>query len=187
MKVMLNSEYLNKLKPIKEYDFISGEKLIILDERASIGDGGFVGFGYIDDNEGTLYPTLFNYISDNDIVTVFYGVANGMMFELTGDQLLQYNLSTSDKTQLKLYTHILTLTAGTNNYVLMYDCSNLTSANSIQALKTLMNINSTSDSVILPVVNPVDLSTAGLQVTSSLCKIGTANVTAVSDMVTEKN
>ena len=47
-----------------------------------------------------------------------------------------------------------------------------------------MNINSANDSVILPVVNPADLSTAGLQVTTSLCKIGTTNVTAVTDNVT---
>ena len=90
-------------------------------------------------------------------------------------------------TQAKLYTHILTLTAGTNNYVLIYDCTSSTSANSIQILRTLMNISSASDSVILPVVNPTDLSTAGLQITPSLCKIGDANVTAVTDKVTAKS
>lgn len=87
-------------------------------------------------------------------------------------------------TQAKLYTHILTLTAGTTNYVLMYDCSINTPANSIQALRSIMKVTSTSDNVILPVVNPTDLSTAGLQVTTSLCKIGTSDVTAVSDKIT---
>ena len=175
------------LKPIHQYDFISGEKLIILDERVSLGDGGFAGFGYIDDNEGTLYPALFNYNLDNGKVAGFYGVADGMIFELTTDNLLADHFATLDKTQSKLYNHTLTLTAGTNNYVLMYDCSNNTPAKSIQDLRSLMNISSSSDSVILPVVNPTDLSTAGLQVTTSLCKIGTANVTALSDKLTEKN
>ena len=86
--------------------------------------------------------------------------------------------------QEKLYIHTLTLTAGTNNYVLIYDCTNNNSADSIQALRELMNISLPSDSVILPVVNPTDLSTAGLQISTSLCKIGTENVTAVSDKIT---
>lgn len=94
MKVMINSEYLDKLKPIKEYEFISGEKLIILDERASIGDGGFVGFGYIDDNEGIVYPTLFNYNLENGKVTGFYGVANGVILEIVGGQLVLKNIAT---------------------------------------------------------------------------------------------
>lgn len=166
------------LKPIHEYDFISGEKLIVIDERISLGDDGFVGFGYIDDNEGTVFPTLFNYSLSNGKVTNFLGVANGRIFELIDDQLVPY--------QLKLYTHILTLTAGANNYVLMYDCSDPTPASSVQDLRTLMYISSASDSMILPVVNSTDLSTAGFQITTSLCKIGTANVTAVTDKVTTK-
>lgn len=178
MKVMVDSEYLDRLKPVKEYDFVSGEKLIILDERFSSGDDGFVGFGYVDDNEGTVCPALFNYHLDNGKVTAFLGVANGVIFELIDNQLIRYNI--------KLYTHIITLTAGTNNYNLRYDCSDPTPASNIEDLKLLMNISSPNDSVILPVVNPTDLSTAGLQVTTSLCKIGTANVTTVTDKVIEK-
>ena len=93
MKVMINSEYLDKLKPIKEYEFISGEKLIILDERASIGDDGFVGFGYVDDNEGTVYPSLFNYHLDNNKVTAFFGVANGVILEIIGNNLVTHNIA----------------------------------------------------------------------------------------------
>ena len=82
------------------------------------------------------------------------------------------------------YTHFLTLTAGSTNYVLMYDCATNLVVDSLEDLRTIMKVSSTSDNVILPVVNPTDLSTAGLQVTTSLCKIGNANVTAVTDKVT---
>ena len=94
MKVMINSEYLDKLKPIKEYEFISGDKLIILDERVSLGDAGFVGFGYIDDNAGTLYPTLFNYSLENGKVAIFRGVANGALIELVDGQLVYKDIAT---------------------------------------------------------------------------------------------
>lgn len=100
-----------------------------------------------------------------------------------GEKITINTVAYSEDVQNKLFTHTLTLTAGTTDYVLMYNCSNNIIVDSIQSLKTLMKIISTGDSIILPVVNPTDLSTAGLQVTTSLCKIGTANVTAVSDVV----
>ena len=83
------------LKPLHEYNFISGQKLIILDERFSVGDAGYVGFGYVDDaNEGTVYPALFNYnLDDNNKVTGFYGVTNGMILELVGNQLVIKNIA----------------------------------------------------------------------------------------------
>ena len=103
-----------------------------------------------------------------------------------GEKITIKTLAYDEDVQNKLFTHTLTLTAGTTNYILMYNCSNNATANSIQELRTLMNISSASDSVILPVVNSTDLSTAGLQVTTSLCKIGAENVTAVTDKVKVK-
>ena len=93
---MINSEYLDRLKPIKEYDFISGEKLIILDERNSLADGWYVGFGYIDDNANAILSALFNYSLDNGKITGFYGVTNGGIYELVGDQLVQKNFATQN-------------------------------------------------------------------------------------------
>lgn len=93
MKIMVNSEYLAKLKPIKEYDFISGEKLIILDERFSVEDDGFVGFGYVDDNQGAVYPALFNYMLNNNKVIGFYGVANGVIIQLADGHLVTHGIA----------------------------------------------------------------------------------------------
>ena len=171
------------LKPIHEYNLISGEKLVILDEKFSIGDDGFVGFGYINDNMDTIYPALFNYSLENDKVTSLYGVANGMMLELIGDQLVMSDLATTDETQPKLYNHTLTLTAD-KSYTLIYSSTNKLKVQSVSDLRKIMFVMATSDNVILPVC-ATDLSgTAVLQVTTALCKIGTANVTAVSDNVT---
>ena len=94
MKIMANSEYLDKLKPIKEYEFISGQKLIVIDERFSLADAAFVGFGYVDDNANTLYPVLFNYNLENGKITGFLGVANGVMLELKGNQLVISSIAT---------------------------------------------------------------------------------------------
>lgn len=107
----------------------------------------------------------------------------------SGNDFLFYNyVEYAEKrtTQPTLYTHTLTLTAGATNYVLMYDCTDGNVVNNIQRLRTIMKVSSASDNVNLPVVNPTDLSTAGLQVTTSICKIGTENVTAVTDRVTQK-
>lgn len=81
------------LKSLHEYNFISGQKLIILDERPSIADSGFVGFGYVDDNLGTVYPTLFNYMLENNKVTSFYGVANGLIIQLENNQLVTHDIA----------------------------------------------------------------------------------------------
>ena len=171
------------LKPVHEYNLISGEKLVILDEKFSVGDDGFVGFGYVDDNMDTIYPALFNYSLENDKVTSFYGVGNGMMLEIIGDQLVISDLAITDETQPKLYNHTLTLTAD-KSYTLIYSSTNKLKVRSVSDLRKIMYVMATSDNVILPVC-ATDLSgTAVLQVTTALCKIGTANVTAVSDNVT---
>lgn len=86
------------------------------------------------------------------------------------------------KVQPKLYPHTLTLTAD-KSYTLVYQSTDKTEVISVEKLRTIMNVASATDNVILPVC-ATDLSgTAVLQVTTSVCKIGTADVTAVSDSV----
>ena len=89
----------------------------------------------------------------------------------------------NSKTQDKIYIHTLTLTAD-KSYTLVYESTNNLNVESIADLKTIMNVMTTSDNVILPVC-ATDLSgIAILQITTALCKIGTANVTTVTDKVT---
>ena len=88
-----------------------------------------------------------------------------------------------NNTQEKIYVHTLTLTAD-KSYNLTYYSTRNSSVDSIAGLRVIMHISLASDSAILPVC-ATDLSgTAVLQVTTALCKIGTANVTTVSDNVT---
>lgn len=99
-----------------------------------------------------------------------------------GDEI-SYVLANGDNTQSKIFNHTLTLTAD-KSYTLIYQSTIDSAVNSIAYLRGIMNVTTISDNVILPVC-ATDLSgTAVLQVTTSLCKIGTANVTAVSDKVT---
>lgn len=78
-----------------------------------------------------------------------------------------------DTTQPKLFTHTLTLTAD-KSYTLIYSSTNNLNVASVADLRTIMNVTPTNGNVILPVC------------ATDLCKIGTANVTAVSDKVTAK-
>lgn len=96
--------------------------------------------------------------------------------------LMSYLKLLEQGTQTKLYTHTLTLTAD-KSYTLVYQSTNQLKAASPADLRTIMNVASATDNVILPVCLTDLTGTAVLQVTTSVCKIGTADVTAVSDSV----
>ena len=179
------------LKPIAEYRFATGklknygtfeghEDIKILGLEDDEGNYNCIGLGDFN---------LTNQQVDSFAITGFdFNNDEILHFTLTNEGTIDAEFySKAIDSQAKLHTHTITLTAGTNNYVLMYDCSYETTVESIQDLRSIMEIRSSSDSVILPVVNPTVLSTAGLQVTTSICKIGTANVTAVTDKVTSKS
>lgn len=98
---------------------------------------------------------------------------------------ISYPLANGYNTQSRLFTHTLTLTAD-KSYTLIYESTKNLNVDSIADLRTIMGVDSTN-SVILPLC-ATDLSgTAVLQVTKTLCKIGTANVTVVSDNVKPKS
>ena len=94
-----------------------------------------------------------------------------------------YYPALENNTQERIYVHTLTLTAD-KSYILTYYSTNNLSVNSVASLRQIMHKSLASGSAILPVC-ATDLSgTAVLQVTTALCKIGTANVNTVSDKVT---
>lgn len=84
------------------------------------------------------------------------------------------------RTQKTLYRHNLKLTADGKIYTLFYLSTSNTYVNSIVDLRTMLGIVQGYDA-ILPVCSDDLSGTAVLQVTTTLCKIGAANVTAVSD------
>lgn len=86
------------------------------------------------------------------------------------------------QTQKKLYKHNLKLTADGKIFTLFYLSTSRIYASSIADLRTVLGIAPGNDS-ILPVCADDLSGTAVLQVTTTLCKIGAANVTAVSDSI----
>ena len=115
-------------------------------------------------------------------------IENGILFLTENDyskfsDTLYYPMSL-EKGQRKIYLHSLTLTANAKTYNITLQSTNNLKVDSIADLRTILNINATADSLITPVCNSDLTSTACLQVTTSLCKIGADNVTAVSDKVT---
>lgn len=155
-------------------------------------DTGYRILGLIDNDEliliGIGYYNISGTTSDNFDI---YGVSMvNNDFEYIhldnseyGSEPIYQSVAFMEHTQSKLYTHRLTLTAD-KSYTLIYESTNNLNVSSIADLRTITNVKATSDNVILPVCL-TDLSgTAALQITTTLCKVGTANVTAVSDKVT---
>ena len=176
---------------IQQYEFTDNtESIWYLQDYGSFSSSGNALINLFDEEGNTFIYGIGYYGISNQIITSIdilgFNTYDQCYEEVNYDgvKITIKTVAYDEDVQGKLFTHTLTLTAGTTNYILMYNCSNNASANNIQALRTLMNITSASDSVILPVVNSADLSIAGLQVTTNICKIGTTNVTAVTDKVT---
>ena len=112
--------------------------------------------------------------------------------EGTDLELFSYNSTTNkatftkyalvDKTQSKLYRHKITLN---DLYILMYDSTSNLNVGSVDNLRTIMKISSTSSNEeILPVCASDATAMATLVVTSDSCQVDGTDVTTVSDTVT---
>lgn len=177
------------IEPIHEYNLNNGYKLQILFEEQDLpaGDNAFTGIGFLISDDDSATSCLANYkVENGNIVGDSFNAIDcvGNTYHLTQDSLNITNiLDELNFKQKQLYTHTLTLTAD-KSYTLIYSSIYEFHINTIAELRSMMNVTATNDNVILPVC-ATDLSgTAALQVTTTLCKIGTANVTTVSDKVT---
>ena len=175
------------IKPTAEYRFATG-KLRNYGTFEGHEDIQIIG---LEDDEGNYNCIGLGYFTlENQKVTALSMTG----FDYNNDDILYYSLNDNGtieslwyaknaNIQQQLYTHTLTLTAD-KSYTLAYESTYTLNISSFDDLRNMMNVHSASDNVILPVC-ATDLSTtAVLQVTKSLCKIGNANVTAVTDKVT---
>lgn len=181
------------LKVIHEYSFTdNGDicKLGVYFETYLSVLNAYNFIGYLTNSDGEKQLCLGQYFIDNGQLKYIYAwyfydtqikpvIQSWSSFDNTS---IYDSLATEEDTQRKIYVHNLTLTAD-KSYTLSYYSTTDLNVDSIAALRAVMNIRSASDSAILPIC-ATDLSaTAVLQVTTALCKVGTANVTAVSDKV----
>lgn len=176
-------------EPIHIYNLPDGYKLFVLFEELDEENNGFIGIGFIQTDDNTKDICFFSYSLTNGAISDLSTInGSGNVVTLSNSNLdindfVLRNLYAQQYYQGKLFTHTLTLTAD-KSYTLVYQSTQNLDVNSIARLRTIMNITATTGNVILPVC-ATDLSgTAVLQVTTSLCKVGAANVTAVSDKVT---
>ena len=182
------------LEVIHEYNFNDGGEIcnlgVFFEAYLSLVNAyNFI--GYLTNSDGEKQLCFGQYSIENGQLKNIY---SWYFYDMQGKPAIQSwssseNTSYSDypalenNTQEKIYVHTLTLTAD-KSYILTYYSTNNSSVNSVASLRQIMHISLASDSAILSVC-ATDLSaTAILQVTTALCKIGTANVTAVSDKVT---
>ena len=176
------------LKPIHHYKLgedISSATLDVYFESVNSDDNHYF-IGRRNDN-----IAIGAYILDGGKVSTYTIISVGgpydqeayIYYKEGGADENSYLLANGDNTQSKIFIHTLTLTAD-KSYTLIYQSTIDADVASIDGLRSVMGISSASDNVILPVC-ATDLSgTAVLQVTTLLCKIGAANVSAVSDKVT---
>lgn len=167
------------LKAIKVYNYVGYTVEIYAEKANTEFENCFSFIGAVDS-----YFAIGSYEIENGIVTHlrFLAIDPSEFAEFIDDDYFQ--IAINDHTQQKLFTHTLILTAD-KSYTLVYQSTKDLAVNSIADLRTIMNVTATTDNVILPLC-ATDLSgTAVLQVTTTLCKIGAANVTAVADKITE--
>lgn len=162
---------------IEIYDSSSNEYSFIGTFAIDSTDYKSLAFGKYRLNEGKITSASIIYYANNDDIPYY---AHFEIDEyLNNDKLIISN----DYFQKTLFSHTLTLTADSKSYTLIYQSTNDLNVGSIAELRTIMNVAATSDNVILPVCTTDLGGTAVLQVTTALCKIGSANVTAVTDVV----
>ena len=182
------------LEPIHEYTFNNdGDicKLGVFFETYLSLVNGYNFIGYLTDSDGNIQLCFGQYSIENGQLNNIYA---WYFYDTQEKPVIQtwsssenssnyYYPALENNTQEKIYVHTLTLTAD-KPYILTYYSTNNLSVNSVASLRQIMHKSLASGSAILPVC-ATDLSgTAVLQVTTALCKIGTANVTTVSDNVT---
>ena len=182
------------LEPIHEYTFNDDGaicKLGVFFETYLSFINSYNFIGYIADSDGAITLCFGQYSIENGQLKNIYALyffdtqeKPNIQTWSSSENASHYDyLALENNTQEKIYVHTLTLIAD-KSYTLTYYSTNNSIVNSVANLRQIMHISLASDSAILPVC-ATDLSgTAGLQVTTALCKIGTANVTAVSDKVT---
>ena len=182
------------LEPIHEYTFNDDGAIcklgVFLEAYLSIIDAyNFI--GYIVDSDDVInlcfgQYSIVNGQLNNIYAWYFYDTQEKPVIQSwssSENSSNYYYPALENNTQEKIYVHTLTLAAD-KSYILTYYSTNNSIVNSVASLRQIMHISLASDSAILPVC-ATDLSgTAVLQVTTALCKIGTANVTTVSDNVT---
>lgn len=177
------------LKPIAEYRFATGKlsnygtfeghkDIMILGIRDDDGNYNCIGLGYFTlENQKVVSLSMAGFDYNNDDI-FYYSLSNNGIIKARW-------YAKGVDTQPKLYAHTLTLTAD-KSYTLIYNSTYDLNVSSLDDLRNMMNVHTTSDNVILPICATDLSSTAVLQVTKSLCKISNANVTAVTDKVSEK-
>ena len=182
------------LEVIHEYNFNDGGeicKLGVFFEACLSLVNAYNFIGYLTNSDGEKQLCFGQYSIENGQLEninawYFYDTQEKPAIQSwsSSDNTSNYdNPALENNTQRKIYVHTLTLTAD-KSYILTYYSTNNFSIDTVDTLRAIMGISLASDSAILPVC-ATDLSaTAVLQITTALCKVGTANVTAVSDKVT---
>ena len=182
------------LKPIHEYTFTDDGaicKLGIFFEAYLSLVNAYNFVGYILDSDDVINLCFGQYSIENGQLKNIYALyfydtqekPNIQSWSSSENSSHYYYPALENNTQEKIYVHTLTLIAD-KSYTLTYYSTNNSSVNSLASLRQIMHISSARDSAILPVCATDLTATAVLQVTTTLCKIGTANVTDVGDKVT---
>lgn len=184
-KLKLNSGF----EPIHTYSLEGTSKTFAVYFETLIAQNTYIFLGEYDNS------IIIGFYARDNVVNEFYAI--GLLYTEQSAAYYEYvygdenvnkkglaNTEALDFKQDKLTLHNLTLTANAKTYNITLQSTNNLPVDSVADLRTILNIKATTDSLITPVCASDLTSTACLQITTALCKIGADNVTAVSDRVT---
>ena len=184
-KLKLNSGF----EPIHTYSLEGTSKTFAVYFETLIAQNTYIFLGEYDNSIIIGFYVRDNVVNEFYAIGLLYTEQSAAYYEYAyGDENVNKkglaNTEALDFKQDKLTLHNLTLTANAKTYNITLQSTNNLPVDSVADLRTILNIKATTDSLITPVCSSDLTSTACLQVTTALCKIGADNVTAVSDKVT---
>lgn len=184
-KLKLNSGF----EPIHTYSLEGTSKIFAVYFETLIAQNTYIFLGEYDNSIIIGFYVRDNVVNEFCAIGLLYTEQSAAYYEYVyGDKNVNKkglaNTEALNFKQDKLTLHNLTLTANAKTYNITLQSTNNLPVDSVADLRTILNIKATTDSLITPVCASDLTSTACLQVTTALCKIGADNVTAVSDRVT---
>ena len=182
--------------PIHTYKLDGVTTLYVYFEHPQYGD--FIGYGWIT-NIGNVRPCIFHYALQDGKVIRFRGLSDDIIYDYSNNTVKTFTIAKKEQCQAKLYRHIITMVANTEEgdpetSIIEYISTNNLKVASLQDLTTLLKPTANFIYPLGPVVNAdlggitdynqLEYSDSVWKFAGSASNTTKINVASVSDVVT---
>ena len=159
----------------------------------------YIGYGYIS-QFGTRHPCIFSYSTNNGTIESFNAISEYKIYTLDENKkVARYDIAKAEKCQTKLYRHIITMVANTEEgdpetSIIEYISTNNLKVDNLEKLTTLLKPTANFIYPLGPVVNAdlggitdynqLEYSNSVWKFAGSASNTTKINVASVSDVVT---